>query len=286
MQNYDFYKTKYGRELLIDLIPLERLQGYLDHVPTHTLSYYDITLITEGSGFFTLDGSTAPIEKGVLFFSAPGQIRQWNFDRMPQGLVLIFEEAFLCDYFNDARFVENLSYFCSLSNPPSMLLADAEYRELVPLLETIYREIAEYETKDKHILRALLYHATMLLNRMYLQRYPVVDRKPEGRYIHEFRASVEKEFRQCRSVAYFADLLHITPGHLNDIVRCEMGITAKQFIIDRTMREAKRMLGYTGLSVSEVAMALNFENPSYFTRLFEKHVGVTPLQFRAKILEK
>ncbi|MDP4202637.1 MAG: AraC family transcriptional regulator [Bacteroidota bacterium] len=286
MKNYDFYKTKYGRELLIDLIPLERLQSYLDHVPTHTLSYYDITLIGEGSGTFTLDGSTTPIEKGMLFFSAPGQIRQWNFDRMPQGLVLIFEETFLCDYFNDARFVENLSYFCSLSNPPSMLLSDAEYRELVPLLETIYREIAEYETKDKHILRALLYHATMLLNRMYLQRYPVVDRKPEGRYIHEFRALVEKEFRQCRSVACFADLLHITPGHLNDIVRREMGITAKQFIIDRTMREAKRMLGYTGLSVNEVAMALNFENPSYFTRLFEKHVGVTPLQFRTKILEK
>jgi AraC-like DNA-binding protein len=126
----------------------------------------------------------------------------------------------------------------------------------------------------------------MLLNRMYLQRYPVADRKPEGRYIHEFRASVEKEFRQCRSVAYYADLLHITPGHLNDIVRQEMGVTAKQFIIDRTMREAKRMLGYSDLSVTEVALALNFENPSYLTRLFEKHVGVTPLQFRAKILEK
>jgi AraC-like DNA-binding protein len=286
MKNYDFYKTKYGRELLIDLIPLEQLQGYLDHEPTHTLSYYDITLITEGSGSFTLDGSAAPIGKGMLFFSAPGQIRQWNFDRIPRGLVLIFEETFLCDYFNDARFVENLSYFCSLSNPPSMLLTDAEYRELAPLLETIYREIAECETKDRHILRALLYHATMLLNRMYLQRYPVADRKPEGRYIHEFRTSVEKEFRQCRSVAYYADLLHITPGHLNNIVRQEMGITAKQFIIDRTMREAKRMFGYTGLSVNEVALALNFENPSYLTRLFEKHVGVTPLQFRARILEK
>jgi len=36
-------------------------------------------------------------------------------------------------------------------------------------------------------------------------------------------------------------------------------------------------------SVSEIAYALGFENPPYFSRLFKKEVGITPNEFRSKL---
>ena len=45
---YDFYKHKYGDELLIDVVPLNTIKKYLKEQPVHILTYYDITLITSG----------------------------------------------------------------------------------------------------------------------------------------------------------------------------------------------------------------------------------------------
>ena len=50
---YDFYKHKYGDELLIDVVPLNTIKKYLKEQPVHILTYYDITLITSGAVSYT-----------------------------------------------------------------------------------------------------------------------------------------------------------------------------------------------------------------------------------------
>ena len=48
---YDFYKTKYGDELLIDVVMLKDIKKYLSDAPLHFLTYYAVTIITEGEAF-------------------------------------------------------------------------------------------------------------------------------------------------------------------------------------------------------------------------------------------
>jgi ethanolamine utilization protein EutQ (cupin superfamily) len=108
---YNFFKTKYGSELLIDLIRLESLESYIRRDPKHYLTYFDITFILEGEGRFLIDGNDFSINAGQLFFTAPNQIREWKIKSMPKGLVLIFEEEFICNFFNDVQFVKKLSFF-------------------------------------------------------------------------------------------------------------------------------------------------------------------------------
>jgi AraC family transcriptional regulator, transcriptional activator of pobA len=116
IKQYNFYKTKYGDELLIDLIPLEKLQPFIDRTPVHSLTYFDITIISGGQGTFHIDQQNILIEKGRVLFTSPGQVRRWDVDRMPSGYALIFEEEFLCSFFNDSDFVHNLSYFGDFSS--------------------------------------------------------------------------------------------------------------------------------------------------------------------------
>jgi len=47
---YNFYKTKYGSELLIDVVDLQYTRKFLTQGKVHILTYYDITFITEGEG--------------------------------------------------------------------------------------------------------------------------------------------------------------------------------------------------------------------------------------------
>jgi AraC-like DNA-binding protein len=91
---------------------------------------------------------------------------------------------------------------------------------------------------------------------------------------------VNDEFRARHSVSYYADSLCITPGHLNDLCKSNLGISAKKYIQNRIIIEAKRLLLYSDMPVSEIASSLNFEDSAYFVRKFRQAAGITPLKFR------
>jgi AraC family transcriptional activator of pobA len=267
---YDFYKTKYGDELLIDLIRLEHLEKYIAATPIHRLTYYDITIITEGTGTFSIDNSDHPIRQGTVVFSSPGQVRHWNISNIPKGYVVIFESEFLGRFFSDTGFVEGLSIF---NHPGCLELSPIDYSHLVGVLESLEKEIG---ASDRHMLRALLYQILVFLNR----KFNAGDKRPVNRYVAEFSNLVTTSHHLQRSVSYYADKLHITVGHLNSLVKVHFGVTAKQYILNRNILEAKRLLQYTTMDIDQVAAALNYESTSYFVRAFRLHTNVTPLHFR------
>jgi len=282
---YTFYKTKYGEELLIDIVELKDIKKYIQEETVHCLTYYDITYITEGSGTFCIDEHIYNVREGDLIFSRPGEIRQWDPICIINGYALIFEEEFLLSFFNDPNFIQNLFYFRTDRKDTFLRLKKESSIRIWKLMKEIQKEILSYEIKDKHILRALLYEALMYLNREYLTSADSVE--PDGirrnPYINHFIDLVNKDFRQSHSINYYADKLCITPNYLNEIVKCSRGINAKSLIQNKLLLEAKRMLVYTDMPIAGIAEELGFDNSSYFIRLFRKQTGLTPLQYRKEI---
>jgi AraC-like DNA-binding protein len=75
-------------------------------------------------------------------------------------------------------------------------------------------------------------------------------------------------------------LLSITPNHLNDIIKQVTGKTARSFIVERILLEAKNLLTHTQIDIADISHNLQFDEPTNFSKLFKKYVGLTPLQFR------
>jgi len=207
------------------------------------------------------------------------QVRKWDIEKVPQGLILIFEEEFLCTFFNDLEFVQRLSYFNTTCHEPVLTLTASDFTYLKSILENIEEEIIAQDKKDNHILRALLYQSLCWLNRQYL--ISNTESEPtSGRYVYEFQKLVNQNFKQHHSVGFYADKLHITAGHLNDMVKDHFGTSAKNFIQSRIFLEAKRLLLYSSLSISEIAWELNFQDDSYFVRAFKSKMGCTPHSYK------
>ena len=57
--------------------------------------------------------------------------------------------------------------------------------------------------------------------------------------------------------------------------------TVSEIIQERVILEAKRLLAHSGMSVSEIAYKLGFNDNSYFGRYFKKAVGIPPERFRS-----
>jgi len=98
--------------------------------------------------------------------------------------------------------------------------------------------------------------------------------------VTRFRELVEGAFRDGRSLADYADMLKVSPSRLR---KACLGVTEQspmQIVHARVLLEAKRQLVYTSMSVREIAYALGFDDPAYFTRFFSQRTGMSPRTFR------
>lgn len=82
-----------------------------------------------------------------------------------------------------------------------------------------------------------------------------------------------------------APVLGISPCHLSRTFRKETGLSIVEYIQEERVKSAKNMLIYSDYTLSAISEYLNFANQSYFIRIFKKHVGMTPSQYRRSYQE-
>jgi AraC family transcriptional activator of pobA len=159
---------------------------------------------------------------------------------------------------------------------------------LMPLFLAIERESRSHSEGQTAAGMALL---TALLVQVARLAGPA-DSDPVGntagrrkqRQIQQFKALLDRDFRQHRPVQAYAGALGLTAGQLSRICREVLGMSALDVIHARLVHEAKRELVYTVGSIQQLAAELGFEDDAYFSRFFKRHTGLSPRAFRAQAL--
>jgi AraC family transcriptional activator of pobA len=100
--------------------------------------------------------------------------------------------------------------------------------------------------------------------------------------VARFRELIERDFRKNRPVADYAGALNVSESRLRNACLSVTEQSPIQMIHTRILLEAKRELVHTSTPVSEIAYALGFDDPAYFTRFFSQRTGLAPRAFRAR----
>ncbi|MBE9603501.1 helix-turn-helix domain-containing protein [Acetobacteraceae bacterium H6797] len=95
--------------------------------------------------------------------------------------------------------------------------------------------------------------------------------------VEGFRALIEAEFRAHLPLADYARRLGTSTARLTRACRQVTGLSPLDLVHERLMLEAKRLLTYTSMSVSEISYGLGFSDAAYFSRFFARRAGVPPL---------
>lgn len=82
------------------------------------------------------------------------------------------------------------------------------------------------------------------------------------------------------SLEKLADVVNYSPTHVWRIIRASTKQTPGEYVTNRRLHEAKRLLAHSDQSIFTVAQTVGFTSPSYFSRLFKKHTGISPSEFR------
>ncbi len=104
----------------------------------------------------------------------------------------------------------------------------------------------------------------------------------KDKLFYEFRHLLNKNFRDNRSVQYYADTLKVSTRHLNAICQRSSGQNAKEIIDHFTIIELQVALMYTHKSFQELVNEFHFPDQSYLNRYFKRHTGFSLSEFRAK----
>jgi hypothetical protein len=135
-----FQRTKYGRELLVDASFLSDLRAFEPTARPHTLTFYDILLVTRGRGTYQLDDRTYTVAPGTVFFTQPGQIRRWETSNL-DGACLFFARDFVSETFRDARFLEQFPFFGAGSREAAIRLTRDERQAFLGAFSATSSEI-------------------------------------------------------------------------------------------------------------------------------------------------
>jgi len=227
-------------------------------------------------------------EEGVLVFSAPNQVytvTQEPDGKDDKGWLLFFHPDFIRKS-SLGQSIDGYTFF-SYQQHESLHLHAQEQKTLTDCVQKIEDE---YNQRiDNHSQRVMISGLELLLNycaRFYERQFntrSVQHKDIVGQVeqlLKDYLASEQLVEHGPPSIQYMADRVHLSPNYLSDLLKKETGRTTKDHINHFLVEKAKGRLVNSNDTVSEIAYALGFNYPHYFSRLFKAKTGVTPQQYR------
>ncbi|SEM31116.1 MULTISPECIES: response regulator transcription factor [unclassified Butyrivibrio] len=93
---------------------------------------------------------------------------------------------------------------------------------------------------------------------------------------------VDDHFREEISREQLSVMFFFDPDYITKIFKKETGMSYKNYVIEKRLSLAKELLTESDYPIHDIAQYVGYDNYSYFTRLFKKSFGVTPIEFRGK----
>ncbi|WP_336733212.1 helix-turn-helix domain-containing protein [Chryseobacterium sp. VD8] len=275
---------------LISLMTCKELMTYSVGEDRFTGDFYMVALKKIKSGHVLYGKTKYDHSNGSAVFMKPRQIIEVsNVQFAEKGFVMFFHE----DYLSGHHLYEQIKKYGYFEYEINEALHISPSEELI-LWELYYKIRKEYdENPDEFSREIILSHIDSILkysDRFYKRQF--IDRSinVSGTMVKKFQKVVDNYFEKdlhlqdgLPTVNYLADKLSVSTRYLSDVLKQETGKTALEHIHIYLIKEAKNLLLSSENNVSGIAYDLGFESPSYFTRLFKKIVGLTPVQFRENV---
>ncbi|GGB25103.1 helix-turn-helix domain-containing protein [Puia dinghuensis] len=265
------------------IVRVEEMHRHVDRpVPPSRATNHTIMYLTAGKLFMKVGSETYTIHKDEMLIVAAGQIfsfEEYNTTKFNRGFLFHFNDTFLPGKFGKAPFVQEFGFLKPFSEPRLQLDKEGT-RYAGQLLKRLHADYSRNGLANGALLQSYLLALLCEMARMYQPQSPAT---ASAALAGEFRRLVQEYHNTKQQVTDYAALLHVTANHLNKVVKAATGKSPTRFIDEAILLEAKVLLGQTTLPVGEVAAAVGIEDASYFSRLFKKYEGMTPVGYRKKM---
>lgn len=273
-------------ELQVEVVDLQNLVRTAPNLllAPHRTDFYHVFLFEKCQPLHQVDFEPLQIQENSLLFLDKERVHQFDVRLNYEGKILIFTDEFYCIYPQDSSFLKSSNLFNDLFGQYHFPVGD-QIAFFLNLCQTIQEELLwEQDELKRELIKNQVHNFLLFAQReKRKQGLQGVRKSADLDYVLQFKDLLELHFKQIKSVSAYAEKLFITEKRLNQATNKLLGKTPKQFIDERILLEAKRMLLHESENVKAIAFNLGFEEPTNFNKYFRKHTGKTPAEFRMQI---
>jgi AraC family transcriptional activator of pobA len=236
---------------------------------------HQVLVLESGGGVARVEGETIVLRARSVLNIPAGTVHGFSFRPGSDGYITTLPDDLV-----DA----SLEGVGSARRALSKFSVTREDRVLRALVRQIWSEFGSHGAARALVLRGLC--ATLL---GLVARAVASEPAPDGddavtpRLFSRFETLLEAHHVEQWKVARYAEALGVSPTHLSRVSRAITGLPASGVVDQRLMREARRLLAYTAMSITTIAYALGFDDPAHFSRSFNRLFGCSPRTFRHRL---
>lgn len=247
--------------------------------PRRVLKYV-LIFCTSGLTTVSVDENEFILTENSVLTITSGQIHFFKNIGNAKGYILEFTYNFFCKDDNDMELIFHNGLFCHFAMNEMIAVDNSQI--IIRELEEIRKELIEAPYQYLISIHSRIELILIEINRTKINRGDEIY-KPDAVFLH-FLEAILKNFEKNLSVTEIAALIGTTESKLNELSKLHTNKTAQNVIFGLIISEAKRLFTYEKLSVKEVAYALGFNDPFYFSNFFKKHTGTSPKSYKEKAL--
>lgn len=267
------------------------LQDIFKELPLQSLGYrpnfFSFLFIKDAYGQYIIDDLHFAITPGTVYFTNPGNFRQFEWHQITDACLVVFDESFLKEQVH-AEIYREFPFLLTETVEPRTLKPE-QFQAVEQLYHFIYQEHQDHSPYKHKIIGSLLVTLLLKIKEYFFQDYnPIYEGNRSSQIVKTFKQHLEQHFRELASgktdtplrVQDYADRQHLHVNYLSSVISSKTGKSISTWIADKTIAEAKVMLQDKSLSIKEIAGRLGFLEASHFSNYFKKHTAQSPVDYR------
>ncbi len=123
------------------------------------------------------------------------------------------------------------------------------------------------------------FHSIKEENRSLREQLNLFNAVKEGKYVEYILEYIKEHYTKNICLNDLADRLHLSRNYLSFLFKKEVGCSFSSYLVNYRVEVAKRMMSIGADSIHDISVAVGYNDPAYFSRLFKKVTGLSPSQF-------
>ncbi|GAB2957237.1 hypothetical protein GCM10027048_24650 [Hymenobacter coalescens] len=257
----------------IRVFPLSMAPAFIQPpTPLFRAEYNFLLLFVAGGGQQQVDNEVVDLQANDVLFIREGHLNAIkSIAPDTEGYYIYIASSLLTHIFTDSKLLHRLTFY------PKHAVSQQEMTWLGHCCELL----AGHQASGSHAdaIRCTLLRAIVL---KLADAAPATLARPDRpSEIHtRFQELLYDNFLEKRDVRFYADALAVSENYLHRCVTSISRKPPKQHINEMVINHSKVLLQDSTKDIAQVAVELNFSDPSYFGRLFKQLTRLTPTEYR------
>jgi AraC family transcriptional regulator, transcriptional activator of pobA len=282
-QHFGMHHNRMFTSALEHLFHINKLEDHRDKIlfplPPHRKQVYDFLFLTRGMTLRSKALNPYEVRKDTFFFLPAYQITNHEFmSADTEGYFCHFNFEIFTNHLPQHNILRDFPFLQFIGNP-IVEIDDTTTTFLLPILQRLEVEYQKGSAANLDIITVYLLALFTEISHFYS---PSVSTKKNTALMiaQNFKDALSRHIYEKQKVTEYADLLAISPNHLNKCIKITTGQSAQDLLNEMILLEAKVLLKQTDMQISEIAYKLSQQNHSDFSRFFKLKTGLTPKEYK------